>query len=134
MVDITGHGQAENIMQEGEKQERTLVEASPFATERKLYEISLQQSEEKFRLIAENTNDTIALLDMDFNITYLSPSIMKMRGYTVEEAVLQKPEQILTPASLQKFMEMAAKIMPSELAGTAQTRDCLLYTSDAADE
>ncbi len=123
MVDITGHGQAENIMQEGEKQERTLVEASPFTTERKLYEISLQQSEEKFRLIAENTNDTIALLDMDFNITYVSPSIMKMRGYTVEEAVLQKPEQILTPASLQKFMEMAAKIMPSELAGTAQTRD-----------
>ena len=32
----------------------------------------------------------------------------------------QKPEQILTPASLHKFLEMAANIIPAEKDGTAQ--------------
>ena len=62
----------------------------------------------------------IAQLDMDFNITYLSPSIEKIRGYTVEEAMSQKPEQILTPSSLHKFLEMASNIIPAEKDGTAQ--------------
>jgi len=85
-------------------------------------EISLQHSEEKFRIITENTNDVIALLDMDFNITYISPSVEKIRGYTVEEAMSQKPEHILTPASLHKFLEIAGKIIPAEKDGTAQIR------------
>ena len=89
-------------------------------THRKLAEISLRQSEEKFRILAENTLDVIALLDMDFNITYLSPSVEKIRGYTLEEAVSQKPEQILTPASLHKFLEMAGNIIPAEKDGTSQ--------------
>jgi len=65
-------------------------------------EDELTLSEEKFRLIAESTSDTITVLDMDFNLTYVSPSIEKIRGFTPEEAVLQKMDQILTPASLQK--------------------------------
>jgi len=89
-------------------------------TERRLAEISLRQSEERFRVITENTIDVIALLDMDFNITYVSPSIEKIRGYTVEEAISQRHEQILTPASLHKFLEMAGNIIPAEKDGTAQ--------------
>ena len=89
-------------------------------TERKLAEISLRQSDEKFRIITENTTDVIALLDMDFNIIYLSPSVEKIRGYTLEEAMSQKPEQILTPASLHKFLEMARNIIPGEKAGTSR--------------
>ena len=111
---------AENICIQDKKYRFTVVHD---ITERKLTEISLRQSEEKFRITTENTIDVIALLDMDFNITYLSPSVEKIRGYTVEEAVSQKLEQILTPASLQKFLEMAGSIIPAEKAGTAQVSD-----------
>ena len=89
-------------------------------TERKLAEISLRQSEEKFRIIAENTSDTIVVLDMDFNMIYISPSVERILGYTAEEAILQKPHQILTPDSFQKFREMAERIIPAEMAGTAR--------------
>ncbi|MEI7896228.1 MAG: PAS domain S-box protein [bacterium] len=102
-----------------ENEDRCLITMTDI-THHKLAEISLRQSDEKFRIITENTNDVIALLDMDFNITYLSPSVEKVRGYTVEEAITQKPEQILTPASLKKFLEMAGNIIPAEKAGTAQ--------------
>ena len=57
---------------------------------------------------------------MDFNITYLSQSVEEIRGYTLEEAVSQKLEQILTPESLHKFLEMAGNIKPAEKAGTAR--------------
>ncbi|MCX6278895.1 MAG: PAS domain S-box protein, partial [Bacteroidetes bacterium] len=86
-------------------------------TEQKQSEIRLRQSEEKFRLIAENTSDTITLLDMDFNLTYVSPSVEKIRGFTPEEACLQKMDQIVTPDSLKKVYDVISKVLPAEMAG-----------------
>ncbi len=86
-------------------------------TEQKQSEIRLRQSEEKFRLIAENTSDTITLLDMDFNLIYVSPSVEKIRGFTPEEACLQKMDQILTPDSLKKVYDVISKVLPAEMAG-----------------
>jgi len=51
---------------------------------------SLEESERKYRLIAENSTDVIWKLDLaSQKFTYISPSIEKLRGLTVAEAMAE---------------------------------------------
>jgi len=70
-------------------------------TERKLAERVLQESENKYRLLAENAQDVIIAMDMNLRPTYVSPSIERLTGYNVEEATARSLEEALTAASLE---------------------------------
>ncbi|MFQ5996480.1 MAG: CHASE4 domain-containing protein [Dehalococcoidales bacterium] len=75
-------------------------------------ESELKESEERYRLLAENVTDTILTTDMNLKFTYISPSVTSMLGYTVEEAMSLPVTELLTPASF----DIAAKISAEELA------------------
>jgi PAS domain S-box-containing protein len=63
-------------------------------TERKFNEIRLQQSEEKYKLIAENTLDGILTIDSNHKVSFISPSYIKQVGYTEEEILNTGEEDI----------------------------------------
>ena len=67
-----------------------------YMSELKKREAQLKESEQKYRLIAENIDDTIVLMDDAMRIMYCSPSIEKLLGYTPEEFIkLSLTEQVL---------------------------------------
>lgn len=54
-------------------------------TTRKKNEEKLAESQNNFNLIAEHTSDFILILDAEFKITYISPSVVKALGYEHED-------------------------------------------------
>jgi PAS domain S-box-containing protein len=75
-------------------------------TERKRMEEELRRNEARYRLMAENIRDLIWIMDLEMNLTYVSPSMQTMYGYTPEEAKGIRFEKMLTPDSAGKVLEL----------------------------
>ncbi len=52
-------------------------------------------------------------------LTYVSPSVRKLRGYSSEEVLAQAPPELLTPESLAKFQELLPRALAAFQAGNA---------------
>ena len=73
--------------------------------------LELQKSEEKFRIITENSSDIIWHLDSNLCLTYISPADERIRGYKREEMLGQSLLSILKPEGIQLIMEANKKRM-----------------------
>jgi PAS domain S-box-containing protein len=72
---------------------------------RRQSEKDLEQSERKYRLLAENIQDVIWTMDMELRFNYVSPAIERLQGWTPAEYLQHKLEDLLTADSLAKVLD-----------------------------
>jgi PAS domain S-box-containing protein len=87
--------------------------------ERQLSDQALKVSEDRYRILAENVIDVIWITDMDLNVTYISPSVEKLRGFTPDEAMGQSLNEILTPESLNYAFQILQNEQENIASGSA---------------
>jgi PAS domain S-box-containing protein len=71
-------------------------------TKIKIAEDALKESESHYHLLADHMSDAIWLMDMNLKITYCSPSVLKLRGFTEEEIIQIPIDHNVTETSFQK--------------------------------
>jgi PAS domain S-box-containing protein len=103
------YDEARKLAIELETANRELIESRQ---QLETYTAELKRSESRYRLLAENVTDTIWTMSLEqLRFTYISPSIERMRGYSVDEAMAMSLEETLTPDSL----ERVGKVLEAEL-------------------
>ena len=85
-------------------------------TERKRAEEELWQSEKKYRLTFASTSDVIFMLDSEFKISNITPSIEKILGYKPEELINKSflDLNLMTPESLERAILNTGRVLSGE--------------------
>jgi two-component system, NarL family, sensor histidine kinase ComP len=76
----------------------------------------LESKEELYRIVAENTMDTIVLVDDRTIVRYVSPSIRELTGYTVEVYEGMDAFDIIHPEDQERTRQTHAKVVESKKA------------------
>jgi PAS domain S-box-containing protein len=93
--------------------DEAINEQAALALERGNAVRALHASEVHHRLLAENVRDVIWTSDLDLRFTYVSPAVLQVTGYTVDEALTQTIDTLLTPSSREQVVQALARELSS---------------------
>jgi PAS domain S-box-containing protein len=91
--------------------ERRLIAIIRDVTARVHAEATIERSEQMLRLITDSVSDMVWLSDIDLVPIYISPSVVRLRGYTLDELQQLPLERRLAPESCTVALGMLDELM-----------------------
>ncbi|HMK66288.1 MAG TPA: PAS domain S-box protein, partial [Thermodesulfobacteriota bacterium] len=86
-------------------------------TESQKTQQALEEQKERYRLITEHMQDAVWMMDRDFKITWISPSVTRIRGFTLEELQALPIEKRMTSDTLKRRADYLAAYFTEEVSG-----------------
>ncbi|AMK10270.1 PAS domain S-box protein [Pseudodesulfovibrio indicus] len=86
-------------------------------TARKAAEERLRGNEEKYRFLAENISDVVWTVDNNYLLTYATPSMRDLLGYTLEELQGRNIRELVAPGSLAAFDQASERQREADARG-----------------
>ena len=133
VIFVTGHGDeriasqafqmgaAGYVVKDG-RATALLPETIKAILQKEAYRKALEESERRFRLLAENMSDNIWVLDFNLNTIYTSPSVERISGYTPEETTSIPLARMMTAESYEAAVDMLLEEFKNEDRGADPER------------
>ena len=103
------------LISELEEARQHIAELEEYQASQMLMEQELREKEERYRLLAENAGDYIWIMELaSMRISYASPSVERILGYTPQEAMNISPERRYPPQSLKRIEEVLGEELRKE--------------------
>ena len=87
-------------------------------TRRRQSECAVQESEQRFRLLAETTTDVIIRCDLDTTRRYVSPAVKSVLGYEPDELVGTRPLDFVHPDDVAPYRAILSALQAGEIEQT----------------
>ncbi len=99
-------------------------------TNRRRMEMALRQSEAKYRFLTEHLNDVVWTCDLELNNTYVSPSVEKILGYSPEDPILRRNENLLTPESYAGALDLLSRELARDGSVAVDPRRTITFMAE----
>ena len=94
------------------------------ALDQRRIQAALRASEEQYRLISESTADVTWLLDVaSGKFTFVSPSVQRLLGYSAQEVLSKKLQDLLTPEDYRFFSGRIVQALAKARSGDDSERN-----------
>ncbi|KYG83452.1 PAS domain-containing protein [Roseivirga echinicomitans] len=103
------------LITDGEGDPLYLLTSTRDVTERFIAAQKLKESQERYKLITENSHDIVTLMDVEGVYDFVSPSIKEMLGYEIDEVLGKKISSFIHPQDLDKVVKELDKTVDEKL-------------------
>ncbi len=89
--------------------------------ERKLAEIALRESEERFRNLFETTQDCIFIKDSELRYTHINPAMLRKMGVFQSQVIGKTDEDLFSAAYSKQSRKLESRVLQGESVETEQS-------------